>query len=545
MKSLVKAGTLLGAAVFLGTMSWSVCGESLFDGKSLNGWDGNHRYFRIEEGAIVGGMLYESIPRNEFLSSEKEYEHFELRLKFQLIGENTNAGIQIRSRRVPNSHEMIGYQADLGRQLWGSLYDESRRRRMLAQSDVQMLEPALNKTGWNEYVIRCVGKRITLWINGRQTVDYIEPDASISQKGLLALQIHSGPPGEVWYKDIEIIELPAPPRPSLAPGVRGIATKARGRVQVDGDLSEFAEAFATPIGYFQERFQDRAAQFFYLWDEDAFYAALRTLDTSPANHAPNDRLWEGDGVEWYFDTRQGKDFRGTNWEKGAVHCYWTGLKGEGVKPRFCLRPGYLDAIPQIGVEVAAKRTPVGIDAEFKLPWANFPEFRAAIGAVIGVDAELCYSDGGPRVDRDFVYGSPLSVQQTASLAPVQLVNRLERAHWRQCAPVMAPVRCDTAWKQTTKPQVTAMLAIPPNHADWIGRVIFRVSDLSGTTLVETAGIVESLSEYGSFQRATAQWPVDFAPPGGHQLTAILYDKDRNELGRTAPRMVSARMQKGY
>ena len=186
-----------------------------------------------------------------------------------------------------------------------------------------------------------------------------------------------------------------------------------------------------------------------------------------------------------------------------------------------------------------------MDVEFKLPWANFPEFHAAIGAVIGVDAELCYSDGGPRVDRDFVYGSPLSVQQPASLAQVQLVDRLERAHWRQCAPVMAPVRCDTDWGQTTKPRVTAMLAIPPNHANWIGRVIFRVSDLSGSTLVETTGDIESISNYGSFQRATARWPVDFAHPGGHQLTAILYDKERNELGRTAPRMVSVRMQKGY
>ncbi len=543
MKLFAKAGLFWGAAACLGLGS-SVLGESLFDGESFDGWNGNYRYFRIEEGAIVGGMLHERIPRNEFLSSAREYGDFELRLKFKLVGEETNAGIQIRSERVADSHEMIGYQADLGRGIWGSLYDESRRRRMLAQADMERLEPVLNESGWNEYVIRCVGKRITLWINGQQTVDYIEPDNALPQEGLIALQIHAGPPGEAWYKDIEITKLPAP-RSSLKPGVRGVATRAPGVVKVDGDLSEFAQAFATPIGYFQDRLQDRAAQFFYMWDEEAFYAALRTLDTSPANHAPDDRLWEGDGVEWYFDTRRGEDFRGTTWEKGAVHCYWTGLEGEQVKPRFCLRPGYLDAIAQIGVAVAAKRTPAGMDVEFKLPWANFPEFRAVRDAVIGVDAELCYSDGGPRVDRDFVYGSPLSVQQPASLAKVQLVERLEAAHWRQCAPAMLPVRCDTAWTQATRPRVTAMLALPPNHADEIGRVIFRVNDLSGATLMERAGSMETLSDYGSFRRATAQWPVDFAPPGGHQLTAILYDKERNELCRVAPRMVSVRMQKGY
>jgi len=97
---------------------------------------------------------------------------------------------------------------------------------------------------------------------------------------------------------------------------------------------------------------------------------------------------------------------------------------------------------------------------------------------------------------------------------------------------------------TQRPAIT-MLAMPPNHADQIGRVIFRVSDLSGATLIETIGEMESFSDYGSFQRATAQWPVDFAPPGGHQLSAIVYDKRRNELTRIAPRMVSVRMQQGY
>src|SRR5690606_8953935 len=121
-------------------------------------------------------------------------------------------------------------------------------------------------------------------------------------------------------------------------------------------------------------------------------------------------------VEWYFDTRRGEDFRNTQWAKGAVHCYWTGYKGDQIEPRFCLRPGYLDAIPKIGIEVAARKTEFGAEVEFKLPWANFPEFQPKAGEVIALDAELCYSDGGPRVYRTFAYGSPLSVQQPASLA---------------------------------------------------------------------------------------------------------------------------------
>ena len=88
--------------------------EILFDGKTLTGWQGHPDLFRVEEGAIVGGTLAKRVPRNEFLCTLKEYADFELRLKFKLIGEGANAGVQIRSRRIPNHHEMIGYQADLG-----------------------------------------------------------------------------------------------------------------------------------------------------------------------------------------------------------------------------------------------------------------------------------------------------------------------------------------------------------------------------------------------------------------------------------------------
>jgi hypothetical protein len=182
---------------------------SLFDGRTLDGWEGNREVFRVEEGAIVAGSLEHPIPRNEFLCTTREYADFELSLEFQLLGNpaTANAGIQLRSRRIPDHHEMIGYQADIGQHYWGSLYDESRRNRILAQADLETLTPALDLDGWNTYRIRCLGPRIMLWINDRQTVDYTEPDPSLEQTGLIGLQIHAGPPSKVRYRNIRIREL--------------------------------------------------------------------------------------------------------------------------------------------------------------------------------------------------------------------------------------------------------------------------------------------------------------------------------------------------
>ncbi len=183
----------------------------LFEGKTFAGWEGNLDVFRIEDGAIVAGSLKERVPRNEFLCTKKEYADFELRLKFKLLGKGANAGVQVRSRRAPKDsphpHEMIGYQADLGEGWWGCLYDESRRRKVLAGPPKEERSKIVRPDDWNEYVIRCEGRRIQLWINGHPTVDYTEPDAQIPQKGLLGLQVHGGPPSEAWYKEIRIKEL--------------------------------------------------------------------------------------------------------------------------------------------------------------------------------------------------------------------------------------------------------------------------------------------------------------------------------------------------
>ena len=185
---------------------------ALCDGKTLAGWEGKNEFFRIEDGSIVAGFLDARIPNNEFLASEKEYRDFELRFEAKLVGQGKNAGVQFRSQRIPKSHEMIGYQCDVGSwskgTIWGFLYDESRRRKMLAEAPQDELKKQVRPKGeWNKLVVRAKGPRIQIWLNGYQTVDFTEEDENISSIGRLGLQIHSGAPAECWYRNLRIKKL--------------------------------------------------------------------------------------------------------------------------------------------------------------------------------------------------------------------------------------------------------------------------------------------------------------------------------------------------
>ena len=180
----------------------------IFDGKTLSGWEGNLAIFRVEEGAIVGGSMKDKIARNEFLCTTRAYGDFELRLKFKLLGgEAANAGVQFRTKRIPNNHEVSGYQADMGAGWWGALYDESRRNKVLTGPDQAKMKDVVKAGVWNDYVIRAEGTRIQLWINGVQTVDYREEDPAVESRGVICPQIQAGPPSEAWYKDITIQDL--------------------------------------------------------------------------------------------------------------------------------------------------------------------------------------------------------------------------------------------------------------------------------------------------------------------------------------------------
>jgi len=207
----MKSSLLLFSLCTLAFVSVHATPVPLFDGKSFEGWDGDTaKTWRIEDGALVGGSMAEKVPHNEFLATKKSYANFELRLQFKLTGTEgmINGGVQFRSERIPDHFEMIGYQADMGEGYYGCLYDESRRKKVLAAPAPEVIAKALKLNEWNDYRIRCEGKHIQLWVNGVQTVDYTEPDDTIVQSGRIAVQIHGGGKAEARYKDLIIEELP-------------------------------------------------------------------------------------------------------------------------------------------------------------------------------------------------------------------------------------------------------------------------------------------------------------------------------------------------
>jgi hypothetical protein len=210
----VAAFIVLLSGALAGAVSATAADPTLlFDGKTFAGWNGDtENTWRIENGEIVAGSPDNAAPRNEFLATDREYENFELTLEYRMdCTAGCNAGVQFRSQRVPNHHEVIGYQADIAPGITGGLYDESRRRRMLSTPPVELQEKALVRAtqGWNQYTIRAEGRRIQLSINGIPLLDYTEADQSIPLKGMIALQIHGGLKGTIRYRKLRITELPS------------------------------------------------------------------------------------------------------------------------------------------------------------------------------------------------------------------------------------------------------------------------------------------------------------------------------------------------
>jgi type 1 glutamine amidotransferase len=190
---------------------------TLFDGKTLDGWfvrEGEEKWWRVKDGMIEGGSLEEKVPHNTFITLPKSYQNFELKMTMRLIsGEGEgfkNSGIQVRSQRLPNHHEMLGYQVDGGPGWWGKLYDESRRRSVIAEPvDAEGIQSKVfDFDGWNSYRIVCNGPRMLSWINGVAAIDYTEEDPTIPLDGLIGMQAHGGGKFVVQFKDISIRELP-------------------------------------------------------------------------------------------------------------------------------------------------------------------------------------------------------------------------------------------------------------------------------------------------------------------------------------------------
>ena len=204
---------------------------SLFDGKTLDGWDFNSAMWRVEDGVITGGSTTEKIKKNDFISTKKSYQNFELKLKIKVSGDPKtgmlNSGIQIRSVRADGG-AMSGYQVDCGAGWFGKIYDEHRRNKVIwAPTPEQQaaLDKAIDVFGWNEYRIRAEGPRIQTWINGVLCIDYTETDPNIALDGHIAPQVHSGGVCLVQVKDVTIEELP--PTPGIPTWEQGARLSAR------------------------------------------------------------------------------------------------------------------------------------------------------------------------------------------------------------------------------------------------------------------------------------------------------------------------------
>ena len=189
---------------------------SLFDGKTLDGWDFDPAVWRVEDGMITGGSTTEKTRENVFICTKKSFQNFELKLKIKCSGDPKtgliNSGIQIRSLRVPGTAHMCGYQVDCGAGWFGKIYDEFRRNRVIAEPiDAAAVDKAIDVFGWNEYRIRTEGPHIQVWLNGVKAIDYTEADPNIAFDGQLGPQVHSGGITLVQMKDVTIEELPATP----------------------------------------------------------------------------------------------------------------------------------------------------------------------------------------------------------------------------------------------------------------------------------------------------------------------------------------------
>ncbi len=177
----------------------------LYNGKDLTGWEGRADLWKAGDGMITG--VSPGLKQNEFLVTKEEYGNVELRFDVRLHEPKANSGVQFWSQRVPNSTEMTGYQADIGPGYWGSLYDESRRNKILAAAKPEVIQKVLKEKDWNQYVIRAEGKRISLSINGETTIDYTETDDAIPLKGHIGLQVHSGGPFQIDFRNVRVKKL--------------------------------------------------------------------------------------------------------------------------------------------------------------------------------------------------------------------------------------------------------------------------------------------------------------------------------------------------
>lgn len=183
----------------LSAAAWGQDGfQSLFNGKNLDGWDGDPRLWSVRDGMIVGSTEGGTLHHNSFLISKQSYSNFILRVHMKL--RNHNSGIQFRSEALPD-WVVRGYQADAAEDnYWGNIYEE-KGRGTLVDGWKGKGEKAVRLKDWNDYQILCDGDHIQLTLNGVVTADLHD---SARRDGIIAFQLHAGPPMEVYFRDVRI-----------------------------------------------------------------------------------------------------------------------------------------------------------------------------------------------------------------------------------------------------------------------------------------------------------------------------------------------------
>ncbi len=224
--------------------------EPIFDGHTLNGWQGQDMSFwSIEDGAITGTISPEHAPKlNQYLIWQGGMmDDFELKLTFRMRSTNSpavNGGFQFRSRRLPNG-DVAGYQVDNNYlQPWKArLYDEFGRHDLALQgertvfdrdggkhTEKMQLEPGAGDfrlDEWHEYHLIAQGRKLSLHVNGKLIAEVADnDDDSFEPLGLLAMQLHTGPPMKVQFKDIRLKRLKPAQKPSAREAVLADASLA-------------------------------------------------------------------------------------------------------------------------------------------------------------------------------------------------------------------------------------------------------------------------------------------------------------------------------
>jgi hypothetical protein len=302
----------------------------------------------------------------------------------------------------------------------------------------------------------------------------------------------------------------------------GLVPKAAKPITLDGKLDEWDGAFVTPVHVGHPDFANRGAQFLFLWDDEALYVGLRALDRRPAHVRPDAALWDGDAVEFYLDARPPAALGGKDFGPGTLHLFWTPFTGTEVKPRLRVRdlPAF-KGFQLRGAEVAAVKTAWGYTAEFRLPWANFPKFAAKAGALLGIDCELCSGDGGPRVDRTFVYSSPAAVASPAAFGRVRLVEKADPADLRACARALLPL---AVTRSANYDWLYATACLSPTVEKRIATVEGKILDAAGKVRKTTAGARTTL-EGSEFVLWRGSWELFDLPASNYTLEVAALDRD--------------------